>query len=282
MPDLVITDIASAIHVRHILTPIGDVRWFTRIDRVEIVRAHLDGNMFDFTPIFPSSAHQPRGGTAGTQGPDGILSRSDLRKALADDPIERFVRPLASDVLIEAKSSLNELIERFRAEQPFMFVVGSGGLEGVVTPSDLNKQAGRTQLFMQVCALELALADIVRASARSDDQLLAVLPEERAQSTAGRYRKQRERDEAADLVTAFDLQDLLYVCKGWSAADSVLSKLTSTQIQHLSKFRNTIMHAVLEPAGDDDVRLKRLLDQTELVAELLACAEGPGARPSTR
>lgn len=192
------------------------------------------------------------------------------------------MHPLSSDLLIEAKASLNELIERFRAEQPFMFVVGSGGLEGVVTPSDLNKQAGRTQLFMQVCALELALADIVRGSARSDDQLIALLPEERAKSAAGRYRKQRQRDEAADLVTAFDLQDLLYCCKASSVANSALSTLTATQIQHLSKFRNTVMHAVLEPAGDDDGRLKHLLDQTELVAGLLACVDGRSARPPTK
>lgn len=159
MPDPVIRDIASAIHVRHVLTPISDVRDFTRHDLVETVKLHMEGNMLDFTPVFPGNADPLGGGEKGSSGPDGVVELSDLRQAHSDDPIERFIRPLASEVLIEAKASLNELIERFRAGQSFMLVVGSTGLQGVVTPSDLNKQAGRTQLFMQLCALELALAE---------------------------------------------------------------------------------------------------------------------------
>lgn len=85
MPDPVITDIASAIHVRHILTPINVVRRFTRNDRVQIVRAHLEGNLFDFTPIFPSTAVEPDESAAGSPGPDAILSRVDLAQAHADD-----------------------------------------------------------------------------------------------------------------------------------------------------------------------------------------------------
>lgn len=280
MPNLVIAEIASALHVSHVLTPMSEVRRFTRIDGVELVKSHLATNMFDFTPIFPISAHQPAA-LAERAGADGILRRSDLSQAQADEPIERFVRPLASDVLIEAKASLSELIKRFRV-QPFMFVVGGGGLEGVVTPSDLNKQAGRTQLFMQVCALELALADIVRSSARSKDQLLALLPEKRARAAAGRYGRQRDQDEAADLVAAFDLQDLLYLAKAWAGGDSALSGLTVGQIEQLSKFRNAIMHAVLEPASDDELRVKHLLDQTELLGELLAPVQGPGDGRSAR
>jgi len=40
-----------------------------------------------------------------------------------------------------------------------MLVVGGLGLEGIVTPFDMNKQAGRTHLFMQISALEIALSD---------------------------------------------------------------------------------------------------------------------------
>jgi len=271
--DPVLTDIASAIHVRHVLTPISDVRVLKRHDLVEPVRRYLGGNMFDFAPVFPSDAKQLGGGAEASPGPDGLLQLSDLQQAEPTDPIERFVRPLGSEVLIEARASLNELIARFRAGQAFMVVVGSSGLEGVVTPSDLNKQAGRTQLFMQFCALELALAEIVRGSDRSEDQLLLLLPKERARSAAGRFKKQRERDEAVDLVTAFDLQDLLFLCRAWAPAETALSKLTDVQILGISRFRNTIMHAVLEPAGDDEVRVKQLLDQTKAVAELLACIQ---------
>lgn len=279
MSDSAITDITSAIQVRHILTPISEVRRFNRVDRVETVRSHLDANKFDFSPVFSSGASPSAKDTQGRHSADGFVRRIDLTNCEADKPIERLVCPLTSDVLIAAKASLNELLDRFRAKQSFLIVVGSAGLDGIVTPSDLNKQAGRTQLFMQVSALELGLADIVRAMACTDDQLLGLLPKTRAKVAGHRYKRQIEQDEAADLVTALDLQDLLYACIAKSPADSALSRVTRGQIQHLSRFRNKIMHAVLEPAGDDDVQLKELLDQTKLVTQLRAGTNTAEANP---
>lgn len=80
-----------------------------------------------------------------------------------------------------------------------------------MTPSDMNKQAGRTHLFMHVSALELALADGLRAAKRSEGDVLRLLSRERAGQVRWRLRKQQESDQAADLIATHDLRDLLLV-----------------------------------------------------------------------
>lgn len=147
-------------------------------------------------------------------------------------------------------------------------VVGGQGLEGIVTPSDMNKQAGRTHLFVQVSALEMALSDRVRAENWPDEETLRRLPTKRARRARSRLKAKRSVDEAADLVATLDMEDLLQLA-GSSPGLEDLSALDAEQIEGLVTFRNKVVHAVLDPAGDADDRLEQLLAQTALIARLL-------------
>jgi hypothetical protein len=132
----------------------------------------------------------------------------------------------------------------------------------------MNKQAGRTHLFMHVSALELALAERLRASEPSEDDVLRLLPSERVGKVRGRLRRYQESDQAADLVATLDFQDLLLL-QGQQGTSGLRSVLTSEQIKGLSEFRNRVMHSVLQPAGDAPERLDDLLNHTKLVQRLL-------------
>jgi len=182
--------------------------------------------------------------------------------------VRAAVRPLSSSVLIDSRANLLELLDRFRVQHTFLLVVGSMGLDGIVTPSDMNKQAGRTHLFMHVSALELALADRLRGAAQTEEELLQILPRERAGKVRSRLKKQQRSDQAADLVATFDFEDLLRIERHIGMAD-IRSLLSSEQIAGLSDFRNRIMHSVLSPAGDGSERLDELLSHTKLVERLL-------------
>lgn len=262
MPDPVVREIASAIHVRHIQTPIRAAAVVTRASRVGEVAANMERHKFDVTTVFPESPDQA------AAGPDGTLRRVDLDRSDAGDEVGALVRPLTSSTLIDGNASLVQLLDRFRAGHTFMLVVGGVGLDGIVTPSDMNKQAGRTHLFMQVSALELALADLVRAGDWRESELLGHLPANRSARAISLFRKKIASDNAADLVAALDFKDLLYIqqniCEG-----HVISALTVEQIEGLSGFRNSVMHAVLDPAGDDSERLEGLLGHMELIDRLL-------------
>lgn len=265
MPDPVIKEIVSAIHVRQIQTSIGMAEPFTRGRRVEEVAAHMDRLQHDVTPVFPEDGI---GDLREPCDPDGTLWKVDLKGMDARVDIRDVVRPLSSNVLIDSRANLLELLDRFRANHTFLLVVGSGGLDGIVTPSDMNKQAGRTHLFMHVSALELALADRLRMAERSEEDVLLLLSAERAGKVRSRLRRQQESDQAADLVATLDFQDLLLVERELGTSD-LRSLLNIDQIEGLSEFRNRVMHSVLHPAGDDPERLDELLERTELVERLL-------------
>lgn len=268
MADPVIREIASSIHVRQIQTPLEMAEPFTRSSSVNVVAAHMDENQHDVTPIFPGE--HPQGHRRLV--PDGTLWKSDFEGVSPQLQVRALVRPLSSDVLIDSRANLLELLDRFRMGHTFLLVVASGGLDGIVTPSDMNKQAGRTHLFMHVSALELALAARLRATACTKDEVLGCLPPDRATKVRGRLRKRRESDQAADLVAVLDFQDLLLVEEERDKSGR-LSTLTSGEVPGLVEFRNRVMHSVLRPAGDAPDRLDELLRRTELVQRLLNAIE---------
>jgi len=265
VPDPVIGEIASAIHVRHIQTPMNAAMRFTRANNVAEVAAHMEKHKYDVTPVFPSAADRTG---CKTSDPDGTLWKVNLEDLDPTDEVRSVVRPLTGSVLMDSSASLVTLLDRFRDEHRFMLVVGGHGLEGIVTPSDMNKQAGRVHLFMQISALEMALSDRIRAADYLDHELLALLPVARAGRAASLLAKKLGTDESADLVAALDFQDLLTIERARTTLE-VLSALSDQQIRSLADFRNSVMHAVLEPAGDDSHRLDSLLIHTALVASLL-------------
>jgi hypothetical protein len=269
----VIKEIAAAIHVRQIHTPMGMAERFTRSSQVNDVATHMDRYQHDVTPVFPD---EPASGPHGRSDPDGTPWRSDLEGMDPQSSIHAVARPLSSAVLIDSRANLLELLDRFRASHTFLLVVGSGGRDGIVTPSDMNKQAGRTHLFMHVSALELALAARLRASDPSEGEVRRLLPLERAGTVRGRLRRNLESDQATDLVAMLDFQDLLLL-EGQLGTSVLRSTLNPQRIKGLSEFRNRVMHAVLQPAGDSPERLDDLLSRTELVQGIL---EAIGDRPA--
>lgn len=265
MPDPVIKEIVSAIHVRHIQTSIEMAERFTRESRVGDVADHMDRFQHDVTPVFPDdSVH----GLGVPSEPDGNLWRDDLRCMGPHTEIRAAVRALSGTVLIDGRANLLELLDRFRANHTFLLVVGSGGLDGIVTPSDMNKQAGRTHLFMHVSALELALADRLRAADRLEEEVLGILSPTHASQVRSRLRRQQESDQAVDLVATLDFQDVL-LAEWQLGAAGLKSVIDMRQIKGISEFRNRIMHSVLNPAGDEPERLDELLERTDLVERLL-------------
>lgn len=265
MPDEVISEIASAIRVRHIQTPIEAARIFTRASQADAVAAHMEQHNHDATPVFPSETDRS-GSESGD--PDGTLWKADLKRLSPTDEVRSVVRPLTGSALIDANAGLGKLLDRFRNEHRFMLVVGGHGLEGIVTPSDMNKQAGRTHLFMQICALEIGLSDRVRAADRPEVEVLLLLPRTRAGQAKARLKRKQVQDDAADLVAALDFQDLLVIHRARTELGT-FADMSDRQIREVADFRNSVMHAVLEPAGDASERLDNLLNQTALIARLL-------------
>ena len=109
MPDPVIKEIVSAIHVRQIQTSIEVAEPFTRHSRVDEVTVHMDRLQHDVTPVFPEDDTRDLGGPS---APDGTLWKSDLKGMDARADIRAAVRPLSGNVLIDCRANLLELVPR--------------------------------------------------------------------------------------------------------------------------------------------------------------------------
>ena len=265
MSDSVIREITSAIHVRQIQTSLRMAETLTRDLPVLQVRDTMKARSYDATPVFPGPAASTH---VGAHQPDGMLWARDLEELDPGTCVGEAVLPLSSDVLINGGATLLELMNRFRRGHTFLLAVGAGGIDGIVTPSDMNKQAGRTHLFMHISALELALAEGLRLHDLTEQQVLKSLSSNRVGLVEGRLARQRSSDQASDVISTLDLQDLLELDLQFNRTGTT-AHIENAQIQGLSELRNRVMHAVKDPASDDPERLDRLFDHIDLIERLL-------------
>ena len=98
-------------------------------------------------------------------------------------------------------------------DRPFLFVVEGREITGLVTPSDLNKQPGRTYFYLLIANLEIAIAEMVRSHFANQSDALGLISKSRRGSVASRLAELRTGDVDADVVAALDFADLLTVVK---------------------------------------------------------------------
>lgn len=127
-------------------------------------------------------------------------------------PLADRQHPLAASCLVSGDTSLGTLMSTL-ARAPFLFVVAGGAVSGIVTPSDLNKQAGRTYFYLLVAAVEMNLAERVRGHFSDQENVLALLSDERVSDIRERLAGEQRDDVASDIVAALNLSELLKIVK---------------------------------------------------------------------
>lgn len=110
--------------------------------------ARLSEGNFDYAPVcldrFDSTIQ-------------GWVAGSNLLKF---SEISGSMHKLSDSSIISRESSFTDLLKHL-SESPFVFLVGKGGIEGFVVPTDLDKHASRSHFYLLVCGLELILSEIV-------------------------------------------------------------------------------------------------------------------------
>ncbi len=124
-----VQDIAAAFTVGHIQTPVKTALPVGPQDSQGDLVAAMAEAQFDATPVFAD------------QVVVGYARQRDMRRG--GEPVSAVMRPLTAAVLVQSGAPIDRLLQRLLAEQ-FLLVVDGDGISGLVTPSDLNKQAGRT------------------------------------------------------------------------------------------------------------------------------------------
>ena len=126
----------------------------------------------------------------------GLLETKDLETATCR--VEERMSPLSEADLIAADATILDLLRRVR-RKPFL-VVTSGGIDGLVAWSDLQKLPVRTALFALVTGFELTMYEAIKRQFGDDDAWLEYLNEKRQGKAKCLFEKRRKKDSHVDLL----------------------------------------------------------------------------------
>lgn len=102
----------------------------------------------------------------------GYVDLVNLNKAVSDDLVGLHARPFEPELLVSDATPLPFVLQRMQ-EQSAVFVVGSNGVSGIITHSDLEKQCMRVYLFGLVSLFEQELCTWMKDL--SYDEVLAAI-----------------------------------------------------------------------------------------------------------
>lgn len=259
------TEIAAAIVTRHIMTSISDAKMHFASEACSSVVTGLADRDFDNAPVKDSGGR--------------IIGHVNKREAegLDSRPVESCYQPLDATRVVSAEAPISELLGRLEAVD-FIFVVGVSGIAGLVTPSDMNKQAGRTYFYLLLVELELALAECVRRREFNLNEVVSYLDQNNADRLQSNLRSQSQDDVAADVVAAMYFSDLLMLVEN----ARIISGLNERFVdggpvrREVKDFRNQVMHPNKTMVTDRKSSIARLNRLDACLRQLLSEAEAAG------
>ena len=262
-------DIAAAIRAKHVHTAMDRVRVYQPDDTCDHVHGEMMAAGYDYALV----------------GRDGVAERIVTRAGLrpTPQPVEHRALPISGSDLIGADTPLPGVLQALSERTPFLLTVSGVGIAGVLTPSDLNKQPGRTYYYLLVAALEMNLADLARQTFSDQAAALAMLSPNRRESARQRLDKAVADDVVADEVSALDLTDLLELSYRLPGIFNIvwgdLSKTAARRIGHqMIDLRHDVMHPTRTLASDTPASLKRLVRLDSSLREVLSHFDSGGAR----
>jgi len=134
----------------------------------------------------------------------GYVDTEHLKSYKTDDPIGVHARPFEPELLVSDGTPLPVVLRRMQ-DQPAVFVVGSDGVDGIITHADLEKQCMRIYLFGLVSLLEQELCTIMHEL--SQQEVLAAIDSDSA-------RVRFESDLSQKKAAGEDLAPVYYTTLG--------------------------------------------------------------------
>lgn len=253
-------EIAKAIRTRHVCTPMARATSFGVEETTSAAVDVMQQLHFDYAPV-----------TSGA-GVVGFVRAGDL-VAVSDTNLNNTLQGITARDLVTGDTPLEALMGWLR-DQPFLFVVEGREIIGLVTPSDLNKQPGRTYFYLLIAGWEMSLAELLRRSFESQYLALNLLPAARQEQIRKREAGLNAGDVAADTIAAMELVDLMTVVKRTPTLLAHFGGYSPTKWQKtvcapVSSLRHNVMHTVRTLATDEPASINRLVGIDRLLHDLL-------------
>ena len=192
MPAPPISRLSDSILIGHLQTPLDDATVLTPSTPVRSGLRELRRGNYDQAPVVEDGT------------PIGFVLAQDLARGRGN--VENYVHPILPHALASESSPLEDALP-WLDETGFLFLLRGQTISGFVVPSDLNKQAGRSYLYLGLTALELRLADLVRVLSRERDPLGALAPTA-ANAVRKRLAARTAANVEADVVAELNLAHL--------------------------------------------------------------------------
>lgn len=254
------SEVASVLTVRHLVTPIQYLKGFELDDDAKEAASLLEARGYDAAPVWR----------------DDVPLGRVWKEALSGGGIVRDHLELISPSYVISASAPISHAMHWLASDRWLFVVEGRGFIGIVTPSDLNKQAVRTYFYLLLGELEMRLGEAVRSVLPDNETVLSLVADDRREKIEDRLRILEEGDVDSDAVAALDLADLVRIGRETESIRKMFGVESKSQWDRLTKpipdFRHDIMH-VVRPLIDDSSGLERLIRRDDRLRQLVGADE---------
>lgn len=173
--------------------------------------------------------------------------------------VRHSYRPLEISRFAGSATSINDVLPHL-AETGFCFTVGRTGLEGFITPTDLDRHAARSHFYLLVSAVEMQLSAIVRSHvpeqdlvSRISDTPLHVAGDAEVETLRARYERAKSRGNETHAVEYLYLGELIDILERISLAGVDAALLA--QLRAVRDLRPTVMHPTRSLAAQGAAQL---------------------------
>lgn len=164
----------------------------------------------------------------------GVLDRQSVRSG---GEAGKVMKEIASSVLVSAEAPLRSFIPVV-SRSPYWLIVRVGGIEGIVTRSDLLKLPVRLHAFTLVTHLESVMAEIIAKRSVPEDWL-DLLDGTVRKKISARRRRLKEKRMDPPLLELTDFGDKAVIVADLLA----LGGDFSTELEGIRQLRNSVAHA---------------------------------------
>lgn len=254
-----ISRLSDAILVGHIQTSLDGATVLSPNDPVRSALRELQSHNYDQAPVLEDGVAV------------GFVLARDLAKGRGR--VASYIRPILPLALASELSPLETALPWLHLTG-FLFLLSGQSITGFVVPSDLNKQAGRSYLYLGLIALELGLAEEVR---RLDpDDILDALAAPAAKAVRKRLQKNILANVEADVVAELNLAHIFQIV---GAHSEVLTRLevSGEDWEHywrpINALRTRVAHSA-KPVLESNDEFERVVDIDHRIHALVAALEG--------